>query len=71
MTILPSRRKSTIDAFNNNNNNNINNNKIKQNRRHLDLNSLELAEDYTNQLLENLKNEKFILVLEIIFGVLI
>ena len=46
-----------------NNNNNNNNNEIKQN--------LQLAKNYTNQLLENLKKEKFILDLEIIFGVLI
>ena len=31
----------------------------------------QLAEEFTNQLLENLKKEKFILDLEIIFGKLI
>ena len=51
------------NIINNNNNNNNNNNEIKQN--------LQLAKNYTNQLLENLKKEKFILDLEIIFGVLI
>ena len=39
------------------------NNEIKRN--------LELAKDYANQLLENLKTEKFTLDLKIIFGVLI
>ena len=51
-------KKSTGSGIDNNNNNNNNSN-------------LQLLKNYTNQLLENLKNEKFILDLEIIFRVLI
>ena len=56
---------------NKNNKNNNNNNNNKQNWCPLGLAALQLAKDYTNQLLENLKKEKFILDLKIIFGVLI
>ena len=51
--------------------NNNNNNNIKQNQHPLDLAALQLAEELHKPILDNLKKEKFILDLKIIFGELI
>ena len=69
--ILNNNNNNNNNNSNNNNDNDNNDSDIKQNRCPLDSAALQLAKELHKQLLENFKKEKFILDLEIIFGVLI
>ena len=66
------KRSAGSDIFNNdnNNNNNNNNNNITNNNNDTKQN-LELAQEIHKPIIRKFKKEKFILDLEIIFGVLI